>query len=131
MRQIGVRWEDNSGNYLLSLLLDGAVTLAGLGIEVDDLSVTIPVKNPANLAGWKLGLAGLGISYSGGGIRISGALRQVGGGSSGIPVRYEVRLKETTSGRLTASQIKCQYRFAKMLQLCLARREGIIGVEIR
>ncbi len=70
--QVGVKWYN--AEKALELLLDGGVSLAGLNVFVDDLGVKIPIGSADDLSTWKLGLKGLGVSYTGGGVRISGAL---------------------------------------------------------
>ncbi|MBV1920706.1 MAG: hypothetical protein KUG73_08475, partial [Pseudomonadales bacterium] len=75
--QIGVKWHDSGnepGNKALEILLDGGVSLAGLNVYVDDLGVRIPIASASDLSTWSLGLKGLGVSYVGGGVKISGAL---------------------------------------------------------
>lgn len=70
--QVGVRWYN--ADKALEMLIDGGVTLGGLGIFVDDLGVKFKVAEAANLSKWKLGLKGLGVSFDQGGVKISGAL---------------------------------------------------------
>lgn len=70
--QVGIKWYN--AEKALELLLDGGVSLAGLNVFVDDLGVKIPIGSADDLSTWKLGLKGLGISYVGGGVKISGAL---------------------------------------------------------
>jgi len=71
--QIGIKWHD-SATKALEILLDGGVSLAGLNVMVDDLGVKIPIHTAGDLTTWSLGLKGLGVSYVGGGVKISGAL---------------------------------------------------------
>ncbi|MCP4424813.1 MAG: hypothetical protein GY803_09995 [Chloroflexi bacterium] len=92
--QIGVRWQQEG--YKLSILVDGGVTIEGLAVGVDDLSLTIPIKTALDLSTWSLGLRGLAIAYSGGGVRITGALRQVGEGNH---IRYDGLCLVEVSGR--------------------------------
>jgi len=70
--QVGVRWYN--ADKALEMLIDGGVTLGGLGIFVDDLGVKFKVAEAADLSKWKLGLKGLGVSFDQGGVKISGAL---------------------------------------------------------
>ncbi|MCF6282854.1 MAG: cache domain-containing protein [Candidatus Polarisedimenticolaceae bacterium] len=82
--QIGIKWHDSHTinpsdgppivTQALEILLDGGVSLAGLSVMVDDLGVTIPIYKAGDLSTWSLGLKGLGVSYVGGGVKISGAL---------------------------------------------------------
>lgn len=94
VEQVGVRWTQS--NYTLSILLDGGVTISGLAVGLDDLELKIPVKHATDLSKWSLGLKGLAIAYSGGGVRITGALRQV---SEGDSVRYDGLCLVEVSGR--------------------------------
>jgi len=70
--QVGVRWYN--ADKALEMLIDGGVTLGGLGIFVDDLGVKFKVAEAADLSKWQLGLKGLGVSFDQGGVKISGAL---------------------------------------------------------
>ncbi len=86
IQQIGVRWiggPDLKG----AILLDGGVSLAGLSVGVDDLSLTIPFGDIDDLSKWELGLRGLAVAYDGGGIRIGGGLLEVD--IPGPDVRYD------------------------------------------
>ncbi|MCU0924506.1 MAG: hypothetical protein MUF44_00255 [Hydrogenophaga sp.] len=86
IQQIGVRWiggPDLKG----AILLDGGVSLAGLSVGVDDLSLTIPFGDIDDLSKWALGLRGLAVAYDGGGIRIGGGLLEVD--IPGPDVRYD------------------------------------------
>lgn len=88
VQQVGVRWDDAAGppGPRLTVLVDGGVSLSGLAVGLDDLSITIPVRNPLALGQWQLGLKGLAIAYEGGGVRIAGGLRQAGTAGA---VRYD------------------------------------------
>ncbi|HVE79693.1 MAG TPA: DUF6603 domain-containing protein, partial [Gemmatimonadaceae bacterium] len=108
--QIGVRWDDDIGltttpgpDPLLTLLIDGGVKLSGLAVAVDDLGLGVPVKTAGNLSTWRLGLKGLGVGYDSGGVKIAGGLLQVGGGTTGIPVRYDGLCLIEAAGRTFAA----------------------------
>ncbi|HEY0405193.1 MAG TPA: DUF6603 domain-containing protein, partial [Pyrinomonadaceae bacterium] len=75
-RKIGIAWqgEDASPANLLSVLFDGGVSLAGLTIDLDNLSVGIPAATPADYESYALNLGGLDISFAGGPVEISGGL---------------------------------------------------------
>ena len=75
IQQIGVRWIGGAASEL-AVLLDGGVALAGLAVGVDDLSLTMPLAHISEINRWKLGLRGLAISYSGGGVKIAGGMLQ-------------------------------------------------------
>ncbi|MCX7290201.1 DUF6603 domain-containing protein, partial [Janthinobacterium sp.] len=68
--QIGVGWEQDK--YLLEMLFDGNVTMAGLFIGLDSLSVGVPVKTPLDPGAYSMDLAGIDIQFSGGGVEIAG-----------------------------------------------------------
>ncbi|MBL8329112.1 MAG: hypothetical protein JNJ71_09695 [Rubrivivax sp.] len=75
VQQVGIRWI--GGPQLQgAILLDGGVSLAGLSVGVDDLSLTIPFAQIGDLSQWQLGLRGLAVAYDGGGVRIGGGLLQ-------------------------------------------------------
>ena len=58
------------------LLMDGGVSLAGLTVGVDDLSLSVPWRRPLELSDWRIDLAGLAVGYRGGAIAIAGGLRK-------------------------------------------------------
>ena len=76
IQQIGLRWEDASET--LTILVDGGVSLEGLSVQLDDLSLSYSFKTGSI----SFGLRGLGIGYNGGGVKIAGALVQQGSGDS-------------------------------------------------
>jgi hypothetical protein len=57
-------------------LMDGGVSLAGLSVGVDDLSLSVPWRRPLQLADWRIDLAGLAVGYQGGAIAMAGGLRK-------------------------------------------------------
>ncbi len=71
-RQVGLQWQDASSN--LWVLFDGAVSLGGLSIDLMQLGVGIPVRNPARLDSYALDLQGLDVSFSGGSASINAGL---------------------------------------------------------
>jgi hypothetical protein len=60
----------------LALLLDGSVSLAGLTIVLVGLEAAMPLKAPYEPA---FGLAGLQVSFEGGGVEIAGGLEKIPG----------------------------------------------------
>ncbi len=76
--QIGLDTDElpNGDVDRVKFLVDGGVLLAGLSVQVDDLSVSVPFRTPLDLEDWKLDLAGLGVSYAGTGVTIAGGFRR-------------------------------------------------------
>ncbi|MGY1642009.1 DUF6603 domain-containing protein [Geodermatophilus sp. SYSU D00703] len=74
VEQIGFDLTDPAS---FALLLDAGVHIGPLAAGVDDLAVVIPLASPANPATWRLDLAGLAISFAGGGVSIAGGLRKL------------------------------------------------------
>jgi hypothetical protein len=61
--------------------IDGSVSLAGLTVAVDDLSVRVPLRHPADLGKWQLDLGGLGVGLVTPAVSLAGALvKSVSGG---------------------------------------------------
>nr|RNJ67924.1 MAG: hypothetical protein EDM05_17615 [Leptolyngbya sp. IPPAS B-1204] len=73
-QKIGVGWQNAS--KLLSFLYYGGVSLAALDIELEGLSVTIPVTTPANLSNYQFDLSGLDITLNADPVEISGGLQE-------------------------------------------------------
>ncbi|HLO77446.1 MAG TPA: DUF6603 domain-containing protein, partial [Magnetospirillum sp.] len=69
---VGFGWEQ--ADKIASVLFDGSVQLAGLGLEVDGLSVGMPVTDPTNFNAYRLDLRGLDVSFKGGSVQIEGGL---------------------------------------------------------
>jgi large repetitive protein len=65
--QVGVRLTSEEAG----LIVDGGVSISGFSAQVDDLSLTVPYRNPGNVS---LDLKGLGLGFSSGGISIAGGL---------------------------------------------------------
>ena len=64
---------DGASMQAISLLVDGRLSLAGLVLAVDDLTITASFDPTLS---WTVGMAGLGISSDISGVQISGALRK-------------------------------------------------------
>jgi hypothetical protein len=57
-----------------SIGITGGVSVSGLGAEVDNLAVRIPLPDPGQLTGWGVDLDGLAVAYAGSGITVMGGL---------------------------------------------------------
>ncbi|MBV9957861.1 MAG: hypothetical protein JO360_05535, partial [Acidobacteria bacterium] len=73
-QRLGVEWPQPNPNLLLSFLFDGDVALGGLEVDLQGLSIGIPLGSPGDLSSYELGLDGLAITYSQGPVEISGGL---------------------------------------------------------
>ncbi len=71
LHKLGISWSDPERT--VAFLVDGGVALAGLDVELESLSIAIPVRNPSSTT---LGLKGLDISYSAGPIEIAGGFAE-------------------------------------------------------
>jgi hypothetical protein len=75
VEQIGFDLTTDPSSF--ALLIDAGVQIGPLAAGVDDLAVIIPLASPANLATWRLDLAGLAISFDSGGVSIAGGMRKM------------------------------------------------------
>jgi|GEM_PF-1122114 len=82
-RKIGFGWI--KADYLLELLFDGKVSLAGLAVDLQELEIGVPVKTPTAFDDYVLDLAGIDVSFQGGPVTISGGFLKLG---SGQDVQY-------------------------------------------
>jgi hypothetical protein len=76
--------QDGSTVHGMRILFDGGLSMLGLAIDVEDLSVgatwpLVPSDPPlSDPHAWSIDLAGLAVGYSGGAISLAGALRKAG-----------------------------------------------------
>jgi hypothetical protein len=75
--------QDGSTVHGLRVLIDGGLSMLGLSIDVEDLSVGATWPPPPSPAltdphAWSIDLAGLAVGYSGGSVSLAGALRKRG-----------------------------------------------------
>jgi len=78
--------QDGSTVHGLRVLIDGGLSMLGLSIEVEELSVGATWPSPGPPPGpaltdphaWSIDLAGLAVGYSGGSVSLAGALRKRG-----------------------------------------------------
>ncbi|MFI7644874.1 DUF6603 domain-containing protein [Micromonospora sp. NPDC049460] len=89
-----------SGPGKVGVSVDGGVAVAGLTLDVDDLSLLVPLRNPTDLSAWEVDLAGLSVSFSSPGVSVAGGLVKVTGANG---VQYDGMLSVDLAGRgLTA-----------------------------
>ncbi len=69
IEQIGLKTDEATGDLVITLA--GSVTLAGLTLELVGLTATLPMSLPLAVA---FDLDGIGVSYKGGDVSLSGAL---------------------------------------------------------
>ena len=58
----------------VGISVDGGVSIAGLSVDVDDLSLLVPLDAPADLARWEVDLAGLSVGLVAGPVVVAGGL---------------------------------------------------------
>lgn len=88
---IGIGWENPT--RVGSVLFDGDLTLAGLSIELVDLSVGVNVTRITDYSQYHLDLGGMAVSFTGGSVDIDGGLVK-----QANPLRYDGRLLVRMSG---------------------------------
>jgi hypothetical protein len=77
------------------LLVDGGVKIAGLTVQVDELSVAFALADVLHPDAWSIDLAGLALAFSSGGFSLAGGLRR----TAGPPVEYDGILLFEGAGR--------------------------------
>ena len=83
-RRVGVQWDD--ARRVLTFLFDGDVALSVLEVDLEGLSLGIPLQTPGQLGTYALGLQGLAVSYASGPLAISGGFIEDTGAT---PTEYE------------------------------------------
>ena len=73
-KQIGAGWPQDNPDYILSILFDGGVETSALSVDLQGLSVGIPITNPGDLSKYEFGLTGLDFALTAGSVEISGGL---------------------------------------------------------
>ncbi len=77
IEQVGLRsFPGTSPTTAIDLLVDGGVTISGLSVQVDDLSLRLPLATLADPSTWSVDLQGLAIGFSAPGLQIAGGLRK-------------------------------------------------------
>jgi hypothetical protein len=77
--------------------VDGGVSISGLDVEVDQLSLAIPLRHPAEPSQWAIDLAGLAVSYQTSAVSIAGGLIKRAAAGGGI--EYDGALTVAVAGR--------------------------------
>jgi hypothetical protein len=85
-RRVGIEWPEKNDKLILTFLFDGGVRLAALSVDLEGLSLGIPLRTPGQLSNYSIDLQGLGISYVSGPLTISGAFLK---NTSSTPVQYD------------------------------------------
>ncbi|MDP9840617.1 hypothetical protein J2T09_005405 [Neorhizobium huautlense] len=80
--RIGFGWDNPS--RIASVLFDGSLSLAGVTVELIDLSVSVNVSDITDYKQYSMDLAGLAVSFTGGAITIEGGLLK-----NSDPLRYD------------------------------------------
>jgi hypothetical protein len=70
--KLGIGWVQS--NDMLSLLFDGGISLAGFSVDLQGLSIGVPLKTPNDFSKYDLDLDGLGMTLAEGPVEISAAL---------------------------------------------------------
>lgn len=93
IEQIGVQTLENGKK--VGLLLDGGVKVAALAVQVDDLTIIIPITKLGDASQWGLDLKGMAVAMEAGTVRIAGGLLK----NAGPPVSYDGALMVDVAGR--------------------------------
>jgi hypothetical protein len=76
-RRVGIEWPQDNSNLVLDVLFDGGVKLAALAVDLEGLSLGIPLKTPGQITSYSLDLQGMGLSYESGPLKIAGGFLKV------------------------------------------------------
>ncbi|HEY6489867.1 MAG: DUF6603 domain-containing protein [Terracidiphilus sp.] len=82
--QLGIQ-VGNDADHSVGLLIDGSVKVDGLLAQVDQLTLTAPIKDLGNLSKWTIDLLGLAVSFESPGITLAGGLLK----NPGPPIEYD------------------------------------------
>jgi hypothetical protein len=84
-QKIGLGWVQK--DRYLSLLFDGGIHLDALSVDLNGLSVGIPVSTPGEFSKYKLDLDGMGLALKAGQVELSGAFVKLGPDEKSTPKR--------------------------------------------
>ncbi|MBW4464895.1 MAG: hypothetical protein KME07_05580 [Pegethrix bostrychoides GSE-TBD4-15B] len=90
-QKIGVGWQNAA--RLLSFLYYGGVSLAGLDIELEGLSVALPLNTPGDLSTYQFALNGLDITLNADPVEISGGLQETYDANKNLVYNGEALIK--------------------------------------
>ena len=93
IEQIGVQTLENGKK--IALLLDGGVRVSGLAVQVDDLTLIIPLAKLGDASQWGLDLKGMAVAMEAGTVKIAGGLLK----NAGPPISYDGALMVDVAGR--------------------------------
>lgn len=73
-RRIGVEWPADNPELVLTFLFDGGVQVAALAVDLQGLSLGIPLRTPGSLGTYAVDLQGLGVAFAAGPLTVTGGL---------------------------------------------------------
>jgi hypothetical protein len=71
-RRIGVEWPADNPELVLTFLFDGGVQVAALAVDLEGLSLGIPLRTPGTLGNYEVDLQGLGVAFASGPLTVTG-----------------------------------------------------------
>ncbi|HST60255.1 MAG TPA: DUF6603 domain-containing protein, partial [Longimicrobium sp.] len=71
-RRIGVEWPADNPELVLTFLFDGGVQVSALAVDLQGLSLGIPLRTPGTLDSYALDLQGLAVAFASGPLTITG-----------------------------------------------------------
>jgi hypothetical protein len=83
--KLGIGWVQS--NDMLSLLFDGGISLAGFSVDLQGLSIGVPLATPTDFSSYDLDLDGLGMTLAEGAVEISAALMKLPPDPNAVPPR--------------------------------------------
>lgn len=71
-RRIGVEWPEDNPGLVLTFLFDGGVKVSALAVDLQGLSLGIPLRTPGTLGNYTVDLQGLGVAFASGPLTVTG-----------------------------------------------------------
>jgi hypothetical protein len=84
-RRVGVSWPEDNPDLRLDFLFDGGVRLSALAVDLEGLTLGIPLKTPGQIESYALDLQGMGLAYDAGELAITGGFLK---DATATPVEY-------------------------------------------